>query len=230
MTALNGLVPTSRLCVSLPEAGAIRASQCFSERGLDKWYKHMVYPTWVSFPGGSLKAKEQVAGTSRRKSMRTEASLKAPAPIGERSPIAPARRLPRSPAKTGETFCSAPRRGACHAPSIGAPAPMAIGRGVAPVPPSPAISCERPPKPARLFSALRAAGCAAAPALEPPTAMAVGRGIAPAPGVTPKSETGNLSTLAGKGAAGEEETGKERSSVSVFQRVQGQGRGADEGL
>jgi hypothetical protein len=35
------------------------------------------------------------------------------------------------------------------------------------------------------------------------------------PGVTPKSETGNLITLAGKGAAGEEKTGKETSTVSV---------------
>jgi hypothetical protein len=50
------------------------------------------------------------------------------------------------------------------------------------------------------------------------------------PGVTPKSETGNLSTLARKGVAGGEETGKATSPLSVFQRVQGQGRGADEGL
>jgi hypothetical protein len=119
-------------------------------------------------------AKEQVAGTSRRKSMRTGASPKAPAPIGKRSPIAPARRLPRSPAKAGETFCSAPRCGACHSPSIGAPVPMqpeAVPRQCAPVP---AIPRERPPKPARLFSALRAAGYAAAPALEPSAPMAIG--------------------------------------------------------
>jgi hypothetical protein len=89
--------------------------------------------------------------------MRTEASPKAPAPIGKRSPIAPARRLPRSPAKTGETFCSAPRRGACHSPSIGAPAPMqpeAVPRPCAPVP---AIPRECPPEPTRPVPALRAA-------------------------------------------------------------------------
>jgi hypothetical protein len=44
---------------------------------------------------------------------------------------------PRSPAKTGETFCSAPRRGACRSPSPGAPLPIATGavpRQRAPVP------------------------------------------------------------------------------------------------
>jgi hypothetical protein len=138
--------------------------------------------------------------------MRTEASPKAPAPIGKRSPIAPARRppaisrqnqrdvllrwappgaplrppwnrqqlwqsgaarrLPRSPAKAGETFCAAPRRGACHSPFVGAPVPMqpeAVPRHCAPVP---AIPRECPPEPTRPVPARRAAGYAAAPSLE----------------------------------------------------------------